>query len=77
MKRLEQLLRETDHKSYPAYKSLKGKYAFAGYVLSIDHVQGDPFAAQGVTAYLYELIKILNIFVKVYGHLFLHRRSGK
>ena len=45
MKRLEQLLRETDHKSYPAYKSLKGKYTFAGYVLSIDHVQGDPFAA--------------------------------
>ena len=45
MKKLEQLLRETDHKSYPAYKSLKGKYIFQGYILSIDHVQGDPFAA--------------------------------
>ena len=45
MKRLEQLLRENDHKPYPAYKSLKGRYTFQGYVLSIDHVQGDPFAA--------------------------------
>ncbi|MBR4608010.1 MAG: isopentenyl-diphosphate delta-isomerase, partial [Lachnospiraceae bacterium] len=45
MRRLEQLLREVDHKPYPAYKSLKGRYAFQGFVLSIDHVQGDPFAA--------------------------------
>ena len=34
-----------NRKSYPAYKSLKGEYQFADYVLSIDHVQGDPFAA--------------------------------
>ena len=45
MRRLEQLLRENDHRPYPAYKSLKGRYTFQGYVLSIDHVQGDPFAA--------------------------------
>ena len=45
MKRLEQLLYDTDHKSYPAYKSLKGSYQFPGFVLSVDHVQGDPFAA--------------------------------
>lgn len=45
MRKLEQLLRENDHKPYPAYKSLKGRYTFQGYVLSIDHVQGDPFAA--------------------------------
>lgn len=45
MRKLEQLLRENDHKPYPAYKALKGKYSFQGYVLSIDHVQGDPFAA--------------------------------
>lgn len=45
MRRLEQFLRENDHKPYPAYKSLKGRYTFQGYVLSIDHVQGDPFAA--------------------------------
>ncbi|MBO5987077.1 MAG: hypothetical protein J6Q02_09830, partial [Lachnospiraceae bacterium] len=45
MKKLEQLLRENDHKPYPAYKNLKGRYTFQGYVLSIDHVQGDHFAA--------------------------------
>lgn len=45
MRRLEQLLRENDHKPYPAYKALKGRYTFQGYTLSIDHVQGDPFAA--------------------------------
>lgn len=32
-------------KSYPAYKDLKGSYRFPGYILHIDHVQGDPFAA--------------------------------
>ena len=30
---------------YPAYKDTKGMYQFPGYVLSIDHVQGDPFAS--------------------------------
>ncbi len=45
MRRLEQLLRDNDHRPYPAYKSLKGRYTFQGYILSIDHVQGDPFAA--------------------------------
>ena len=45
MRKLEQLLREKDHKPYPAYKDLKGRYDFPNYVLSIDHVQGDPFAA--------------------------------
>ena len=45
MNRLEQLLQANDHKPYPAYKNLKGKYTFPSYVLSIDHVQGDPFAA--------------------------------
>ncbi len=34
-----------DHRGYPAYKDTKGMYQFPGYVLSIDHVQGDPFAA--------------------------------
>ena len=42
---LQQLLRSIDHKSYPAYKSLKGVYRFPAYTLSIDHVQGDPFAS--------------------------------
>ncbi len=42
---LRTLLRNIDHKSYPAYKSLAGSYQFGNYVLSIDHVQGDPFAS--------------------------------
>lgn len=42
---LQALLRQIDHKSYPAYKDTRGQYQFQQYVLSIDHVQGDPFAA--------------------------------
>lgn len=42
---LKQLLRKIDHKSYPAYKETRGAYQFGTYVLSIDHVQGDPFAS--------------------------------
>ena len=38
-------LRSIDHRGYPAYKDLKGQYDFGSFVLSIDHVQGDPFAA--------------------------------
>lgn len=42
---LRDCLKRIDHKGYPAYKDTKGKYQFVDYVLSIDHVQGDPFAA--------------------------------
>lgn len=42
---LRRQLRAIDHRGYPAYKDLKGQYDFRGYILSIDHVQGDPFAA--------------------------------
>ena len=42
---LRNLLQRIDHKSYPAYKDTRGSYDFGNYVLSIDHVQGDPFAA--------------------------------
>lgn len=42
---LRQLLSSINRKSYPAYKSLKGVYDFRDYILSIDHVQGDPFAS--------------------------------
>lgn len=42
---LRTLLRSIDHKSYPAYKSLAGAYEFGRFLLSIDHVQGDPFAS--------------------------------
>ena len=42
---LKGLLARIDRRGYPAYKETKGAYQFPGYVLSIDHVQGDPFAA--------------------------------
>ncbi|MCH5264787.1 MAG: ABC-ATPase domain-containing protein [Lachnospiraceae bacterium] len=42
---LRNTLRQIDRKSYPAYKQLKGVYRFEGFLLGIDHVQGDPFAA--------------------------------
>ena len=42
---LRNLLSRIDHRSYPAYKDTRGMYQFPGYVLSIDHVQGDPFAS--------------------------------
>ena len=42
---LKNLLARIDRRSYPAYKDTRGSWQFPGYVLSIDHVQGDPFAA--------------------------------
>ncbi len=38
-------LERIDHRGYPAYKDLRGTYDLGGIELSIDHVQGDPFAA--------------------------------
>lgn len=42
---LKDLLNHIDHRGYPAYKDTKGIYQFHGYRMSIDHVQGDPFAS--------------------------------
>ena len=42
---LKNMLARIDHRGYPAYKELQGMYDFGAYMLSIDHVQGDPFAA--------------------------------
>lgn len=42
---LKRQLENIDHKGYPAYKSVQGSYDFIDYILSIDHVQGDPFAS--------------------------------
>ena len=42
---LKQMLTSINRKSYPAYKSLKGSYDFGTHMLTIDHVQGDPFAS--------------------------------
>ena len=42
---LKSLLKNIERKGYPAYKSTQGIYDFGTYFLSIDHVQGDPFAS--------------------------------
>ena len=42
---LRKLLESIDRRSYPAYKDARGSYDFSDYVLTIDHVQGDPFAS--------------------------------
>ena len=42
---LRYMIEGMDHRGYPAYKALRGTYAFSGYDLAVDHVQGDPFAA--------------------------------
>ncbi|MCW8932965.1 MAG: ABC-ATPase domain-containing protein [Gammaproteobacteria bacterium] len=44
MDTLKKLLQEIDKKGYKAYKKIKGVYQFKEFSLSIDHVQGDPFA---------------------------------
>lgn len=54
MKQLEQqlikTLREIDNKSYPLYKQLKGSYDMTGFILNIEHVQGDPFASPSMVS---------------------------
>lgn len=42
---LHRELARIDGRGYPAYKEIAGQYRFDGFVLAIDHVQGDPFAA--------------------------------
>lgn len=49
---LRNLLMRIDHRGYPAYKDTKGKYQFDQYILSIDHVQGDPFASPSKVSFL-------------------------
>jgi predicted ABC-class ATPase len=45
MEKLRKHLTQIDGGSYKAYKDIKGSYQFKDYTLTIDHVQGDPFAA--------------------------------
>lgn len=54
---LRNKLKSIDHRGYPAYKELKGQYDFKDYVLSIDHVQGDPFAAPSRLSVLVKAVK--------------------
>ena len=42
---LKNELQRIDGKGYKSYKDLQGQYDFNDYILSIDHVQGDPFAS--------------------------------
>ena len=39
---LRNLLARIDRKGYPAYKDTRAPISSPAYVLSIDHVQGDP-----------------------------------
>lgn len=53
MERLRSILKQIDGKGYKAYKSIKGSYDFSQYRLTVDHVQGDPFAlASRITIYV-------------------------
>ncbi|MFC4620196.1 ABC-ATPase domain-containing protein [Camelliibacillus cellulosilyticus] len=45
MEKLKTILRRIDGKGYKAYQDIKGCYSFPEYVLSVDAVQGDPFAS--------------------------------
>lgn len=45
MEKLRKILTQIDGGSYGAYKEIKGSYQFKDYTLTVDHVQGDPFAA--------------------------------
>ncbi len=42
---LRRILSRIDGKGYKAYRDIRGVYRFPDYILFIDHVQGDPFAA--------------------------------
>ncbi len=42
---LREVLSRIDGRGYPAYKELAGSWQMEGFVLFVDHVQGDPFAS--------------------------------
>lgn len=42
---LKRELQRIDGRGYKSYKDLEGQYSFETFILSIDHVQGDPFAS--------------------------------
>ncbi len=45
VQRLRALLRRIDGRSYPAYRELRGSWRIGEVRLTLDHIQGDPFAA--------------------------------
>lgn len=42
---LRRILRRIDGRGYKAYKDIEDQYNFGSYILWVEHVQGDPFAA--------------------------------
>lgn len=42
---LKELIRRIDGRGYKAYKQLESPFEFNGFILFVDHVQGDPYAA--------------------------------
>jgi predicted ABC-class ATPase len=42
---LEELLSRIDGRGYKAYKDIEGVWQYPGFILHVDHVQGDPYAA--------------------------------
>ena len=42
---LGRILKRIDGRGYKAYKEIRGSFDFSSYSLSVDHVQGDPFAS--------------------------------
>ena len=42
---LKTILTRIDQKGYKAYKDIEGRFDYGTFVLNVDHVQGDPFAA--------------------------------
>jgi predicted ABC-class ATPase len=43
--KLQSALNRIDSRPYPAYRDLKGRWRLGAAVLTLDHVQGDPFAS--------------------------------
>jgi predicted ABC-class ATPase len=53
MEQLRAKLLALDGKGYKAYKAIAGRYRYADFELSVDHVQGDPFATPSrISVYL-------------------------
>lgn len=58
---LIQICQRIQGRGYPAYKDCKGEYQCGTYILSIDHVQGDPYAAPSDVS-----IRLKNTFPEKY-----------
>ncbi|MBW2122530.1 MAG: ATPase, partial [Deltaproteobacteria bacterium] len=54
---LRKTLLRIDGRGYKAYKDIEGQYDFGSFRLSIDHVQGDPFASPSRVRALVDLEK--------------------